>query len=64
MMYDPSHPGESILDLCFKSSARRPIIWASAAHLSAIINGRSAISAEIAIRLAKAFAAAPRLGCA
>ncbi len=64
MMYDPPHPGESILDLCLAPlgmsiSAAADHLGVSRKHLSAIINGRAAISAEMAIRLAQAFGGSP-----
>ncbi|MQA89486.1 MAG: HigA family addiction module antidote protein [Gemmatimonas sp.] len=59
-MYDPPHPGESILDLCIEptgqtitSAAKH--LGVSRKHLSSVINARAAISPALAIRLAQAY---------
>lgn len=63
-MHNPPHPGESILDLCLEPlglsiSAAADHLGVSRKHLSSIINGHSSISADMAIRLAKAFGGSP-----
>lgn len=60
MMYDPPHPGESIKDLCIEPvgmtiSAAAEHLGVSRKHLSAVINGRARITADLATRLAQAF---------
>lgn len=64
MMHNPPHPGESIRDLCIEPLGMT--IGRSAEHLgvsrkqlSAVINGRAGITAEMAVRLAKAFGGSP-----
>lgn len=59
-MYDPPHPGESILDLCIEptgqtitSAAKH--LGVSRKHLSAVINGRAPVTRDLAIRLAQAY---------
>lgn len=59
-MYDPPHPGESILDLCIEPSGQTITgaakhLGVSRKHLSAVINGRASITADLAIRLAQAY---------
>ncbi|PTN39127.1 addiction module antidote protein, HigA family [Desulfonatronum sp. SC1] len=57
-MHNPPHPGEVLRELCIESLG---ISVTDAAHalgvsrktLSAILNGRSGISPEMALRLAK-----------
>lgn len=63
-MYNPPHPGESILDLCLEPlnmsiSAAAEHLGVSRKHLSSIINGHASITADMAIRLAKAFGGSP-----
>src|SRR3546814_10356664 len=60
MMHNPPHPGESIRDLCIEPpgmtiGAAAEHLGVSRKHLSAVINGKAAISAEMAVRLAMAF---------
>lgn len=59
-MYNPPHPGEALkelyldpLDLSISEAARG--LKVTRKHLSAIINGRSSITPDMALRLAKAF---------
>lgn len=63
-MHNPPHPGESILDLCLEPlgmsiSAAAEHLDVSRKHLSSIINGHASITADMAIRLAKAFGGSP-----
>ncbi|MEO5568769.1 MAG: HigA family addiction module antitoxin [Gemmatimonadaceae bacterium] len=59
-MHDPPHPGEILRTLCFEPlglgvSAAAEALGVSRKTLSAILNGRSGISPEMAIRLSIAF---------
>jgi antitoxin HigA-1 len=60
MMHDPPHPGEVIRALCLEplelsvTEAARAL-GVSRKTLSSLLNGRSGITAEMAIRLAIAF---------
>lgn len=60
MMRNPPHPGESVLDLCLKPldltiTDAAAHLGVSRKHLSAVINGHANVSADLAIRLEKAF---------
>src|SRR3546814_15676471 len=60
MMHNPPHPGESIRDLCIEPlgmtiGAAAEHLGVSRQHLSAVINGKAAISAEMDVRLAMSF---------
>ena len=63
-MHNPPHPGEVIKELCLEplglsvTDAAKGL-GVSRKTLSAILNGRSGISPEIALRLAKAFDTSP-----
>ena len=60
VMHDPPHPGEVIKELCLQplgltvTEAARGL-GVSRKTLSALLNGRFGISAEMAIRLSKGF---------
>ncbi|MEX2535216.1 MAG: HigA family addiction module antitoxin [Trueperaceae bacterium] len=59
-MYNPPHPGELLKEECLKPlgltiTEAAQGLGVSRKTLSAIVNGRQGISAEVAIRLAKAF---------
>ncbi len=63
-MYDPPHPGESIkydclepLGLSVERAARG--MGVTPQELSDVVNERAGISAEMAVRLARAFGASP-----
>ena len=63
-MHNPPHPGEVLRELCLAPLGLTVTDAASALGvtrktLSAILNGRSGISAEMAIRLGKAFDTSP-----
>ncbi len=63
-MHNPPHPGEIIRDLCLEPLGLSVTDAASALGvsrktLSSILNGRSGISPEMAIRLSKAFNTTP-----
>ena len=63
-MHKPPHPGEVLRDLCLTplrltvTDAARAL-GVSRKTLSSILNGRSGISAEMAVRLSIAFATTP-----
>lgn len=59
-MYNPPHPGEVIKELCLEPlgitvARAAEALGVSRKTLSAILNGRSGISPEMAIRLSIAF---------
>ncbi len=63
-MFDPPHPGEVLKEYLPESvsvteAARK--LGVSRQSLSAILNGRSGISAEMAVRLSKALTTSPDL---
>ena len=63
-VHNPPHPGEVLRDLCLTplrltvTDAARAL-GVSRKTLSSILNGRSGISAEMAVRLSIAFATTP-----
>ena len=63
-MYNPPHPGEVLRELCLEplglsvTDAARAL-GVARKTLSAILNGHSGISPEMAIRLGKAFETTP-----
>lgn len=63
-MHNPPHPGEMLRDLCLTplgltvTDAARAL-GVSRKTLSSIVNGRSGISADMAVRLSIAFATTP-----
>jgi len=59
-MYDPPHPGKVLKELCLEPlnitiTQAAVALGVSRKTLSAIINGRSGISPEMAVRLSLAF---------
>lgn len=63
-MHNPPHPGEILRELCLEPlgitiTEAAAALDVSRKTLSAILNGRSGISPEMAIRLAKAFDTTP-----
>ena len=59
-MHNPPHPGEVLRELCLEPlgltvTDAAEALGVSRKTLSAILNGRSGISPEMAIRLSKAF---------
>lgn len=63
-MHNPPHPGEVLRELCLEPlgisvTDAAEALGVSRKTLSSILNGRSGISPEMAIRLAKAFATSP-----
>lgn len=64
-MYNPPHPGEVLKELYLPEgmgvSEAAKKLGVSRQTLSAIINGRAGISAEMAMRLSKALGTSPNL---
>jgi len=63
-MHNPPHPGEILRELCIEPlgisvTEAAEALGVSRKTLSSILNGRSGISPEMAIRLAKAFNTSP-----
>jgi addiction module HigA family antidote len=63
-MHNPPHPGEVIRDLCLEPlglsvTAAASALGVSRKTLSSILNGRSGISPEMALRLSGAFGTTP-----
>jgi addiction module HigA family antidote len=63
-MHNPPHPGEIIRSLCLEPlglsvTAAAEALGVSRKTLSSILNGRSGISPEMALRLSKAFNTSP-----
>lgn len=59
-MHAPPHPGLSIGEFCLEPlglsvTAAAKLLGVSRKHLSQVTNGHAPISAEMAVRLAKAF---------
>ena len=59
-MKDPPHPGEVIRELCIEPAgltvtAAAEVLGVSRKALSELLNGHAGISAEMAVRLSKAF---------
>lgn len=63
-MHNPPHPGEVIRELCLEPlglsvTKAAEALGVSRKTLSGILNGRSGISPEMALRLSKAFGTSP-----
>jgi addiction module HigA family antidote len=63
-MHNPPHPGEVIREFCLEPldlsvTAAAENLGVSRKTLSAILNGRAGISAEMALRLSQAFGPSP-----
>jgi addiction module HigA family antidote len=63
-MHNPPHPGEVLREFCLEPlglsvTAAAEALGVARKTLSAILNGRSGISPEMAIRLGKAFDTTP-----
>jgi len=63
-MHNPPHPGEILRELCLEPlglsvTAAAEALGVARKTLSAVLNGRSGISPEMAIRLGKAFNTTP-----
>ena len=63
-MHNPPHPGKVLRDLCFEPlgltvTEAAKALGVARKTLSAILNGRAGITAEMALRLGKAFNTTP-----
>ena len=63
-MHNPPHPGEIIREMCIDAlgisvTEAAKALGVTRKTLSAILNGRSGISAEMALRLSKVFGRSP-----
>jgi len=63
-MYDPPHPGEIIREFCIDAidisiTEAAKALDVTRKTLSALLNGRSGISPEMALRLSKVFGRTP-----
>ncbi len=63
-MHDPPHPGEVVRELCIEPlglsvTAAAEGLGVSRKALSELLNGKTGISTEMAIRLSKAFGGSP-----
>ncbi len=63
-MYDPPHPGEIVREDCLKALSLSVTeaakgLGVTRKTLSSILNGRSGITAEMALRLSQAFGSTP-----
>lgn len=63
-MHNPPHPGEVLKEFCLEPlelsvTRAAQALGVSRKTLSAILNGRSGISPEMALRLSKAFGTSP-----
>jgi len=65
MMYNPAHPGEILREhmegLGLTISALAAHLKVTRAALSRIVNGRAAVSAEMALRLSEALGPSPEV---
>ena len=65
-MHDPPHPGEHVRHDCLEPlgltvTRAAAILGVTRKALSELVNGRSGISPEMAIRLSKAFGGSPEV---
>jgi antitoxin HigA-1 len=62
-MFNPAHPGELVKERfgSLSVSAAAEHLGVSRVTLSRLINGKAGVSAEMALRLAEAFATTPEL---
>ena len=63
-MHNPPHPGEILRDLCLEPlklsvTDAAKVLGVTRPTISKLVNGRAAISPEMAIRLSKAFGSTP-----
>jgi antitoxin HigA-1 len=66
MMHDPPHPGEHVRHDCLEPlgltvTKAATLLGVSRKALSELVNGKSGISPEMAIRLSKAFGGSPEV---
>lgn len=65
-MHNPAHPGEVLRDLYLKPlgvsiTGAADALGVTRKHISAIVNGRAPVSADMAIRLAGALGTEPEI---
>ncbi len=65
-MHNPAHPGEILREMYLKPlnitvTQAAKALGVSRKHVSAIVNGRSPVTPDMALRLASAFATEPEL---
>ena len=65
-MKNPPHPGETIRILCLEPTGititdAAKALGVSRKHFSDLVNGKTGVSPEMAIRLAKVFGGSPRV---
>jgi len=65
-MHNPAHPGEILREMYLKPlgitvTQAAKALGVSRKHVSAIVNGRSPVTPDMALRLAAAFATEPEL---
>lgn len=65
-MHAPAHPGEILRELYLKPlgvtiTQAAGALGVTRKHISAIVNGRTPVTPEMALRLAKAFATEPEI---
>lgn len=65
-MHNPAHPGEILRELYLDPlgvtiTQAAKALGVSRKHVSAIVNGRTSVTPDMALRLAKAFATDPEL---
>ena len=65
-MHNPAHPGEVLLEMYLKSlsitiTQAAKALGVTRKHVSAIVNGRSPVTPDMAVRLAAVFATEPEL---
>ena len=63
-MYNPPHPGEIIRDICIEPldltvTDASKALGVTSKTLSSLLNGRSGVSPEMALRLSKVFGRTP-----
>ena len=64
MMHDPAHPGEILKDLCLEPlnltvTEVAKMLGVARKTLSELVNGKTGMSPEMALRLSKAFKTTP-----
>src|SRR4030067_84158 len=65
-MFNPAHPGEILREMYLKPlgvtvTQAAAALGVTRKHVSAIVNGRAAVTPDMALRLATAFATEPEL---
>lgn len=64
MMHNPPHPGEMVREMCLKPlglsvTKTAEALGVSRKALSELLNGRTGVSAEMSVRLSRAFGSTP-----